>query len=518
MTNWRRHFGPCARVLAPLVAASLVGCATGPDYRPPAPPGGTQLTSQPLPELLAGLDPGNAPQRFIDAAAVPPAWWTVFGSRTLDALVERAIQHNPTLVAAEAALRQANELLAAQRAAFLPSLQASYAPQRGRVAQAVSSPLASGALLYTLHTAQLSVGYVPDAFGANRRGVEALAAQRDAQAWQLRAARLSLAANVVNAAVQDASLRAQLQAIERLREIAAHELQLAKVQRRLGDAPGAAVFTQEAVLHQAEATAAGLRKQLAQQDDLLAVLAGDRPTEAMPITIELAGLQLPDIPTSLPAALVAHRPDVRAAEAQLHAANAQVGVAAAALLPQISLSADFGSAAQRLSEMFRANGLLWSVGAEVAQTVFDGGALRHRRRAAEAALDEALAQYESTLLVAFQNISDGLEAARHDAELQQATTQEETAAARALAIARRQLELGDIGRLALLQSESAWLQAKIADVQARADRLSDVAALYQALGGSWNSESGADPASARARGAPVMSPANEMASDAPAAG
>lgn len=491
MTRARYDLRP---VLAAGVALALAGCAAGPDYRVPAAPQTSRFTLEALPALTAGGSTDtDRPQRFVDAAAVPPAWWTQLGNADIDRLVTSALAQNPTLAAAQAALVQAQELSAAQRASYFPSVQAGYAPVRARVPDATASPLNSGASLYTLHTAQLNIGYVADVFGANQRAVEALDAQSEASHWQLRAARLTLAANVVNAVLVHAALQEQLAATEHLSAIAAQQLTLLQAQRRLGAAPGAAVLAQEALRWQAEAASASLRKQLAQQRDLLAVLTGVFPVDLVLPTLTLAQLHLhlPDVPVLLPAQLVAQRPDVQAAQAQLHEANAQVGVAAANMLPQISLGASFGASAQALGQLFSAGGLLWSVGANLVQPVFDAGALQHRKRAAQAQVDAALAQYQSTLLTAFQNVADSLEAVRHDADVQLATQHQEVAAQAALRIARRQLERGDISVLTLLTTESAALQATLAGTQAQLSRYSDVVAVFQSLGGGW--DAGATP-------------------------
>ncbi len=471
------------------VLALLAGCAAGPDFQPPATPQPARFTAAALPTAtVGGARDDERAQQFVDATATPLDWWTALGSAEIDALVAQALAHSPTIAAADAALRQARELTAAQRGTYFPSVDASYTGTRAGVPAVVASPLSSSASLYTLHTAQVGVGYTADLFGANRRAVESLQAQAEWQAWQLRAARLTLAASVANAALQEASLRDQLAATERLREIAARQLALGRVQQRLGDAPGAAVLAQEALWHQAEAAAAALRKELAQQHDLLALLVGSTPAEQPALALRLESLHLPDAPTGLPARLVAQRPDVQAALAQLHAADAEVGVAVANMLPQITLSADYGAGATALSQLFHAGGLLWSVSAGVTQPLFEGGSLLHRKRAAEAAAEQALAQYRSTVLLAFQNVADALEAVQHDADQHVAAIGQDRAAQALLRVARKQLELGDVSTLAVLGAESAALQAAIARLQAQAERFGDLVALHQALGGSWRED------------------------------
>ena len=503
-TRPNRRPAPTRSALVAGFAVSLIGfagCAAGPDYAAPAAPEVSRFTLQALPAQTAGgAHDADRPQRFVATTAVPLQWWTELGSADIDRLVASALAHSPTLVGAQAALVQAQELTAAQRAAFFPSVQASYAPLRARVPDVTASPLNSGAPQYTLHTAQLSISYAADVFGANQRAVESLQAQGESARWQLLAVRLTLAANVVNAVLGHAALQEQLASTERLGAIAAQQLTLLQAQRRLGAAPGAAVLAQEALRWQADAASAALRKQLALQHDLLAVLTGVYPADLVAPTLTLGQLRLPDVPVLLPALLVAQRPDVRAAEAQLHAANAQVGVAAANTLPQLSLGASFGASAQALGQLFSAGGLLWSVGANLVQPVFDTGALQHRKRAAQAQVDQALAQYQNTLLTAFQNVADALEAVRHDADVHVATQHQQAAAQASLRIAQRQLDRGDISVLTLLNSESIWLQATLAQTQAQASRYSDAVAVYQSLGGGWEfrSEEGSAPRQAPA--------------------
>ena len=473
-----------------LAAAMVAGCAVGPDYQRPVAPAVSSFTLAPLPDPTAGgTHATDRAQHFVDAAGSPPKWWRLFGSAELDALVDRALRQSPTLAAAQGALRQAQEIALAQRGASLPALQASYAPTRGRVPDATSSPLSSGASVYTLHTAQVSVSYLLDWFGGNQRRMESLDAQSESQAWQLRAARLTLAANVVNAALQEASLRDQLSATLRLIGIAERQWDMLRSQQRLGAASGAAVLAQETLLRQAEALAAGLNRQLAQQRDLLAVLVGAFPADLQAPALTLSTLRLPDVPTGMPARLIERRPDVRAAEAQVHSANAELGVALANMLPQLTLTANYGAGAETLGQLFSASGLLWGLAANLAQPLFQGGTLLHRNRAAQAQLDQALAQYRGTVLNAFQNVADSLEAVHHDADQHGAAMRQEQLAQRSLGIAQRQLELGDINTLVLLNAEASYLQATIARVQAHASRLMDVVAVNQALGGSWNEAS-----------------------------
>jgi len=484
------HNGFHSGVLAWTLLASS-GCAVGPAYSPPQTPPVAQVTASALPPATNGA-PGETDraQQFVDAQSMPAKWWQSFGSPEIDGLVEHALQKSPTIASAQAALRQAEESALAQRGAFWPSVQADYAPVRARSAQVLSSPLNSGASLYTLQTGQLSVGYVFDLFGANQRSVESLDAQRESQRWQLEAAKLSLAANVATAALQWASLREQFEVTEQLQSLAQDQLELMGIQRRLGEIPGATVVAQEALVAQAQAASASIAKALAQQHDGLAMLTGYVPSQLEPLKLRLADLHLPDVPTGLPARILRQRPDVRAAESTVRAANAQVGVAVANMLPQLSLNANYGTSAVAFSQLFSAAGVFWALGANLAQPVFDGGTLLHRKRASEAQLEQSLAQYQGTVLIALQNYADSLEAARHDADQAVATLRQEQRSRAALDIARRQLEIGDVSRLTLLNTESGYLQSALSRIQSQTNRLVDVCAVYVALGGGWQGEAG----------------------------
>lgn len=472
------------RALPILAGATLLaGCMVGPDFHRPAAPETDRYTAQPLP---AAIGEGSGAQRLVAGMDVPAQWWTLFRSPQLDALIRQSLKANPGLAAAQASLRQAQEGLAAGKGALYPAATADYNVTRQRIAGTLASPAASGYDYYTLHTAQLSVSWAPDLFGGNRRQLEALRAQTDVQRYQLEAARLSLTSNVVVAAIQQAGLRAQIEATQKIIANQQETLDSFQRQLKLGQLAQADVAAQQATLAQAQATLPPLQKQLDQQNDALAALLGLAPADARLPAFDLADLHLPDtLPLSLPSQLVAQRPDVRAAEAQLHAASAQVGVAAANRLPKFTLNASAGSSPTDIGNLFSHGTVFWNLGADVAQPLFDAGSLKHQQRAAEAALDGAKAQYRGTVIAALQNVADTLYALKADANGLQAAQAAEQAAARSLAINRQQFALGDVSHLAVLQAEQAWQQAAIALVQARVNRYSDTAALFQALGGGW---------------------------------
>jgi len=468
----------------------LWGCAVGPDFVRPDPPETDRYTASPLPTQTASAAVGGgAAQRFAGDRDIPGDWWTLFRSPALDALVKEALAANPNLTAAEAALRQAHEMTKAGEGAYFPLVQGNFTGSRNKTAATASPNTFNNALYYNQYTAQLSVSYMPDVWGLNRRTVEGLAAQEQAERFQLEAAYLTLTSGVVAAALGEAELRAQIAATEEIIRAQRESLDILRRQKALGQAAGADVAAQEAALAQAEATLPPLQKQLAQQHDLIAVLAGRFPNEQPAVTFTLASLQLPqDLPVSLPSKLVEQRPDIRTAEESLHAASAAVGVAIANMLPQITLSAVGGSSVlspQNITHLFGPGSAFWSLGAGATQTVFDGFTLLHKKRAAEAAFDEAAAQYKATVLTAFQNVADTLEALKSDADALAAAVRAEAAAKASLDIAKRQLALGAVNYLTLLNAEQTYQQAVLNRVQAQAVRFADTAALYQALGGGW---------------------------------
>jgi NodT family efflux transporter outer membrane factor (OMF) lipoprotein len=474
------------------LACSLVSCAcvsacVGPNFHRPAPPQVDRYTAEPLPaESASAPGPGGAAQRFLLEQEVPRDWWKLFGSEELNGMVDQALRANPSVKSAQAALRQAMENAAAQRGAYVPNVQGGFDASRNHDALGVLSPtLASPESFFNLFRPQVSVSYVPDVFGGNRRQVEALAAQAESSRFLLDATYLTLTANVVTAAVQEAGLRAQIGATMRVIQLEREALAVLRRELELGAIAEGDVYAQEAALAQLEASLPPLNRQLQQNRDLLAVLTGRLPAELKPPHLDLDGLTLPtDLPLGIPSRLVERRPDVRAAEAQLHAATAEVGVSIANLLPQFLITGDIGSSATAMRDLFKAGTGFWSLGGSASQTLFAGGTLLHRKRAADAALDEAGAMYKSAVLTAFQNVADSLHALATDADALNAATRSVNASQKSLEVVRRQLELGSVSPLALINAEQSYQQALVALAQARANRLADTAALFQSLGGS----------------------------------
>jgi NodT family efflux transporter outer membrane factor (OMF) lipoprotein len=482
---------PGARpIIAALICAVLMtsGCAVGPNFKRPAPPAAQGYLPEPLPPHTesASVAGGDA-QRFVAGMNIPAQWWTLFQSPDLDALIQQAFKNNPSVQSAQAALRGANENYYAQRGALLPSAQASYSFSRNRNATGTLAPtLNSGDSIFNLHTAQVSVSYVLDVFGGTRRETESLHSQAESQQYQLEATYLTLASNVITTAIGEASARAQLAATDGIVQSEREALQILRRQYEIGSIAMTDVMAQEAALATTEATVPALKKQLEQSRHALATLAGRLPSEPVDAHFELGSLHLPeDLPVTVPAQLVRQRPDVLAAEAQLHSATAQVGVAIANMLPQITLTGNEGGASTQLGQLFAAGNTFWSGGASLTQTLFAGGALLHKERAARAGLDQAGAQYRSAVLTAFQNVADTLTALQLDAQTLSASVRAEQAAKESLVTVRRNVELGSVGYLALLNAQQTYQQAVLNLAQAQANRYTDTAALFQALGGGW---------------------------------
>jgi NodT family efflux transporter outer membrane factor (OMF) lipoprotein len=482
------HIGAgLVRAAALIGAAVLSACSVGPDFERPATQGSSAYQAQPLPEKTASSnDAGGEAQQFSVGKDISAEWWMLFHSKPLDTLIVEALKANPDLQSARAALRVGMENASAQVGAYFPTVAANFTASRNGNSVPLSPSLSSGVLLYNLYQAQLTANWTLDIWGGNRRAVEALQAQADAQRFQLESTYVALTTNVIAAAVQEASLRAQIAATNDIVKAESDSLVILQRQNALGQVAGADVAAQQAALAQAQQTLPPLQKQLAQQRDLLTALAGRLPSEQVEQTFELAALELPqDIPLSVPSKLVEQRPDVRIAEENLHAASAQVGVAIANMLPNISIAAGGGSVATGFSQLFTPGGGFWSVAGGVTQPIFEGDTLLHKTRAARAAFDQASAQYRSAVVTAFQNVADTLYALQYDAETFKAASASEHAAADSLAITRRQLELGSVSYLALLNAQQTYEQAVVNRIAAQASRLADTAVLFQALGGGW---------------------------------
>jgi NodT family efflux transporter outer membrane factor (OMF) lipoprotein len=479
-------FATCA---ASATAALLAGCAVGPNYKAPEAPhtAGFAPTGQLAAQTAAAPLPGGEAQRFVDGMDIPGQWWTLFQSTQLNALIEQALAHSPTLEAAQAALRQANETLAAQRGSYYPSVSGSVGAQRQKASgAALGIPGFPSSYFYNLDSAALNVSYTLDVFGGVRRQVEALQAQADYEKFELEASYLTLTANIVTAAVTEASLRAQIAATENIAKSQQRQLDITQRRVTAGAASRADVLQQQAILQGTLAGLPPLRSQLAQERNLLATYVGSLPADYTGAELNLDSLTLPvDLPVTLPSKFVEQRPDIRAYSALLHQATAQVGIATANMLPQITITGSYGQDASSFSNIFSAGSNVWSLIGSLTQPIFKGGELLHQRRAAVAGAQEAAANYKATVLTAFQNVSDTLYALHADADALAAQTIAERSAADSLTLVQAQYKNGGASYVQVLSSEQTYQTAAVALVKARAQRYADTAALFQALGGGW---------------------------------
>ncbi len=468
------------------VCLLAVGCVVGPNFKKPAAPQAPDYTPTPATATTAtpNVSAGEA-QAFAKGRDIPGDWWSVFHSKPLDDLIERALKANPDLKSAQAALQVARENTLAQRGYYYPTVTAGFSAARGRTSSEVSPATFSGALAYSFFTPEVSVSYTPDVFGLNKRTVESLKAQEEQARYALAATHITISSNIAGAAILEASLRGQIAATRELISAATKMLEILRSQYAKGYASQLDVAAQEAQVAQVAATMPPLLKQLAQNRDLLAALSGAYPNQEMAERFELASFELPrELPVSLPSKLVEQRPDVLQAEENLHAAAALIGVAHANRLPSFNLTADAGSMTVIFSHLFSKGGF-WDTAAGITKPIYDAGTLRHREQAAIAAYTQAQEQYQSTVLTAFQNVADTLHAVQQDAEGLKAAAAATTAAAVTLDLTQKQLDSGYTNYLALLTAEQAYQQAVINQVQAQSNRYTDTAALYQALGGGW---------------------------------
>lgn len=481
----------------------LSSCAVGPDYQRPPAPSVASLTPSALPAKTTAAD--HVAQSFTFGADISGEWWQLFQSSELNSLIDAALANNPTLQASQQTLIEAQENVRAEQGSFLPSLSGSLEAERERVssAQATSSGASGVGNIppFSLYNATLSVSYSPDLFGGVRHQVESLQAQAEYQRYELEAAYLTLTANIVTSAVTEASFSAQIEATHQILGADRKQLEILNRQFALGGVAKASILSEQAALASTEANLSPLESQLAQARNQLADYVGKFPAQFHEADFTLAALHLPQtLPASLPSDLVNQRPDVQAAAAQLHQASANVGVATANMLPQISLTANIGHDALTTATLFTPQTLLWSLIAGITQPIFEGGQLAAKRKASVAALRASGAQYQATVLFAFQNVSDALQILQFDADTLNAAEIAESASAKSLSVTQDQYKLGSQPFTAVLTAQSTYQNAVIAMVKAEATRLSDTAALFQALGGGWWHRNDVSQAAARCCG------------------
>jgi NodT family efflux transporter outer membrane factor (OMF) lipoprotein len=469
-----------------LCGCALGSCTVGPDFHAPAAPDTQRYTRGPQPaSTVAASGAAGIAQSFESSDHAPRTWWTQFQSDALNRLVDDALQHSPTLAQARARLIEAQENYRAQAGAtLLPSVDASFSGTRQKTnlaAFGITSVPNPGP--FTLYNASVSVSYVLDVFGGNRRALEATIAQVDYQAFELEAARLTLAGNVVSTAIRRASVQRQIELTAQLADAQAKQLVIVERRYAAGGVSEFDVRSQRTLLAQTRATLPPLATQLAQADHQLAILTGVAPANAQFADIELDALHLPDtVPLTLPSTLARERPDIRASEALLHQASANVGVATANLYPQFKISAGIGTERTRINDVL--DGLnLWNIGFNLTQPIFHGGELHAKQRAAAAAYDAALADYRQTVLQALQQVADTLRALENDARELQARDEAARQAQASVAIVQSGYTAGGVSQFALIDAQRQALQTALDRTRAQADRFADTAALFQALGG-----------------------------------
>ena len=481
------------RLLSLISVGLLSACAVGPDFKEPDAPNTSSYTETTLSKKLATAPrvPGGADQEFIEGADIEAQWWELFQSPELDLLIKKALQQNPNLGAADAALRATQENVSAQIGGrYLPAIGLNGGVTRQLQPSAIyGRPFGSDT--YNLYNASVNVTYKIDVFGGARRAVEGAKAQAEIAQFQLEGAYLSLTANIVTGAVREAALRAQMQATEEILKAQTNFAEVTEKQLAIGTVSRVDVTSQRTLVSNSQVDLLAYERNLAFARNQLAVLVGELPGNASITKFDLKSLQLPEkLPLSLPSSLVRQRPDIRAAEAQLKATNALVGVATANLLPQFNITGAIGSAALTSSALFGPNSTLWSLAGGIFQPVFQGGQLLAQRRGAEANYEQAVFQYQATVLKAFQEVADALRALETGAQALKAASDAERYAYETLELVQQQYKLGTASYLSVLYYQNQYQIAKVKSVSAQATRFSDTAALFAALGGGWWNRTG----------------------------
>ncbi|HET9114146.1 MAG TPA: efflux transporter outer membrane subunit [Burkholderiales bacterium] len=479
------EFPPGRSVATMLLAIlPLAACTVGPDFKQSAPPVSTAYTATRLPAQTSTTNilHGNA-QRFVAGQAVPANWWQNFGSPKLDALVEQALKSSPTLFSAQATLLQAQQTYAAQAGATLyPKIDATVGAQR-ELFNTAAFGLPGGNYLFNLYNVGVAVNYNFDLFGGNRRTLEAYAAQADYQRYLMEASKLTLAANVATAAMTQAEYAAQLQASKDILVLQQQQLSIAQQRLKLGAVARSDTLALQTQVEQTRAGIPPLLYRLQQTNHLLALLTGQETGNAVIPQFALSDFTLPsDLPVVVPSELVRQRPDIQASEALLHVANAQYGAAVATAYPNIGLSANVGSESLTTAGLFSPASMIWGIAGQIAQPLFNGG-LQAGIQSVKTGYAIAAANYRQTVLLALRNVADVLRALDNDAQTLSAQSAADSAAQASLALMRQQYALGGVNYLQLLSAQQQAQQTRINLIAAQTQRLTDTAALYQAMGG-----------------------------------
>jgi NodT family efflux transporter outer membrane factor (OMF) lipoprotein len=480
------------RMKVTLVALSslfcLIGCAVGPDFVRPVAPKVDRYTREGDPAKTITADGGA--QQFEPGAKVVEDWWRLFNSPELDAVIKEAIANNPNLQAAQASLRESQEGLRAGYGVFYPQLDAGFGATRQKFSPTRFGG-SSASSIFNLYTLTTMVSYALDVFGGERRAVESLQAQVDFQRYMVLGTYLTLTGNVVNTIIARAAYNAEIKATEQIISLLKEQVKITGIQEQAGTVPYSNVLSLQSQLASTEATLPPLRQKLSQTEHLLATLIGYLPAEWTSPQIDLKDITLPvDLPITLPSDLVRQRPDILAAEAELHSASADIGVATAALFPSFTLNGTYGLNNNSIDDLFKNTSSFWSLGANLAAPLFHGGTLSARRRAAIEGYNQAAANYRQTVLSAFAQVADNLRALEHDAETLRAQSDALKASEEALQLIQANYEAGTVGYLQVMVADYQYHQAKIGYLQALAQRFQDTVALFVALGGGWWNDEG----------------------------
>ena len=476
-------YRPLLKIIFLSVAAtlSLSGCMVGPDYHEQPKPKTKKYTKLPVPNKTvstSGKANAGKSQQFVNGKSIEGDWWRIFHSQQINDLVAMGLKNNQDLAAAKAALREANDTLYAEAGGLLiPHVDMSGVAQNTQMSgliYGVNNPTTA----FSVYNINFQASYLLDVWGASRRQVEAFAAQADYKRYEMLGTYLTLTTNIVTTSVMISSLEAQIKATQNLIAEQSQVLDITKKQLAAGG-----VSVENA---QTQATLPPLQKTLAQEQHALSVLVGKQTSDQAPLRLLLNNITLPkNLPVSLPSSMITQRPDIQASEALLHAASAQVGVATANLLPQITLSAAAGWLSTSTVNFFSNANQTWNYGVALMQPLFHGGQLIMQRKAAIEALNEARAQYEQTVLMAFKNVADALRAIQYDADEFNKQSRAEKSAYQTFYLIKKQFAVGGQNYLSVLQAEEKYQQIVLSVVKAQSARYSDTAALYQSLGGGW---------------------------------
>jgi NodT family efflux transporter outer membrane factor (OMF) lipoprotein len=475
--------GRSAWMLCGLSLLVLSGCSVGPDFVRPKASSADHYNQGHDPAETVAVE--GQSQHFEQGIGPVANWWNLFDSKQLDAVVAEGLANNPSIEAAQASLRQSNDNLQAGYGIFYPQINAGLGASRQRNSPANIGSSAPSSV-FNLVTLSASISYPLDIFGGERRAIENLQSQVDLQRSYVLGTYLALSGNIVNTTIARAAYQEEIKYTEQLIALQKEQIAITERQVEAGIVPFASVLSLRSQLASLEATLPPLRQRLSQSEHLLATLAGHAPSEWTPSQVSISELSVPSkLPLSLPSDLVRQRPDILVAEAQLHGASASIGVATAAQFPSFTLNGTFGQGSSSMSGLFGSNANFWSLGADIAAPLFNGGTLSAKKQSAIDAYQQSLAIYRQTVLGAFAQVADTVRALEHDAETMQAESQSVSTSADSLHLSQVNYQAGLTNYLQVISADIQYHEAKLGYLQAQAQRLQDTTALYVALGGGW---------------------------------